>query len=174
LQPFFQADGYPSQPPMSIAEQLYTDLGFYHAPELSLPVAAASTPGSELQVSPLQMALAAASLSGDGVRPAPRLAVAMETPLQGWVILPALSEPMTVFSSTSATDTTQSLMVSDHLFWQWNARVQQANQIFSWSLGGTQPDWQGAPLAVVVLLEEADTSLAGVIGQTLLETATNP
>jgi cell division protein FtsW (lipid II flippase) len=174
LQPFFQADGYPSQPPLSIAEQLYTDLGFYHAPELSLPVAAASTPGSELQVSPLQMALAAASLSGDGVRPAPRLAIAIDTPTKGWVILPALSEPITVFSSTSATDTSRALMVSNHLFWQWNARVQQTNQIFSWSLGGTLPDWLGTPLVVVVLLEENDTNLAGVIGQTLLETATKP
>jgi cell division protein FtsW (lipid II flippase) len=174
LQPFFQAAGYNLWPSLSIAEQLYTDLGFYVPPELRLPVAATSTPGSALRVSPLQMAVAAATLSSDGVRPAPRLAMAVDTPTQGWVILPALSEPVTVFPSVSAADTAQALMVSGQPFWQWNARVNQANQNFSWSLGGTLPNWQGAPLAVAVLLEENDPVEAGLIGQILLEAATNP
>ncbi|HEX7541754.1 MAG TPA: FtsW/RodA/SpoVE family cell cycle protein [Anaerolineales bacterium] len=174
LQPFFQAAGYNMWPSQSIAEQLYSDLGFYVTPELRLPVAATSTPGSALRVSPLQMALAAATLSSDGVRPAPRLAMAVDAPTQGWVILPALSEPVTVFPSVSAEDTAQALMVSGQPFWQWNARVNQANQILSWSLGGTLPNWQSAPLAVVVLLEENDPGGAGLIGQTLLEAATNP
>jgi len=174
LQPFFQAAGYNLWPSQSIAEAWYTVLGFYVTPELSLPVAAASTPGSALRVSPLQMALAAATLSSDGVRPAPRLAMAVDTPSQGWVILPALSESVTVFASASAADTAQALMVSGQPFWQWNGRVTQANQTFSWSLGGTLPDWQGAPLAVVILLEENDPGGAGYIGQTLLEAATHP
>jgi len=174
LQPFFQAAGFNVWPSQSIAEAWYTALGFYVTPELNLPVAAASTPGSALRVSPLQMALAAATLSSDGVRPAPRLVMAVDTPAQGWVILPALSESVTVFASASAANTAQALMVSGQPFWQWNARVTQANQTFSWSLGGTLPDWQGAPLAVVILLEENDPNRAGVIGQTLFEAATHP
>ena len=174
LQPFFQAAGFNVWPSQSIAEAWYTALGFYVTPELSLPVAAAFTPGSALRVSPLQMALAAATLSSDGVRPAPRLVMAVDTPAQGWVILPALSESVTVFASASAANTAQALMVSGQPFWQWNARVTQANQTFSWSLGGTLPDWQGAPLAVVILLEENDPNRAGVIGQTLFEAATHP
>jgi cell division protein FtsW (lipid II flippase) len=174
LQPFFQAAGYNSWPSQSITEQLYTDMGFYITPELRLPVAAASTPGKVLRVSPLQMALATATLSSDGVRPTPRLTMAVDTPTQGWVILPTLSEPVTVFLSVSAAETAQALMVSDQPFWQWNARVSQANQNFSWSLGGTLPNWQGAPLAVVVLLEENDPGGAGLIGQTLLEMAIHP
>lgn len=174
LQPFFQAAGYNLWPSQSIAEAWYTALGFYVTPELSLPVAAASTPGSVLRLSPLQMALAAATLSSDGVRPAPRLVMAVDTPTQGWVILPALSESVTVFASASAADTAQALMISGQPFWQWNAQVTQANQTFSWSLGGTLPDWQGAPLAVVILLEENDPNRAGVIGQTLLKAATHP
>ncbi|MCX6035060.1 MAG: hypothetical protein NTV38_08805 [Chloroflexi bacterium] len=81
---------------------------------------------------------------------------------------------MTVFPSVSAAETAQALMVSGQPFWQWNARVNQANQNFSWSLGGTLPNWQGAPLAVVVLLEENDPGGAGLIGQILLETAIQP
>jgi cell division protein FtsI/penicillin-binding protein 2 len=174
LQPFFQAAGYNTWPSQSIAETMYTALGFFVTPELRLPVAAASTPGNALRISPLQMVLAAATLSSDGVRPGPRLAMAVDTPTQGWVILPALSEPATVFPSTSAADTAQALMVSGQPFWQWTARVTQANQTFSWSLGGTLPNWQGAPLAVVVLLEENDPGRASLIGQNLLETATHP
>jgi hypothetical protein len=174
LQPFFQTAGYILWPSQSIAEQMYTDLGFYVTPELSLPVAAASTPGSALRVSPLQMALASTTLSNEGLRPAPRLAMAVDTPAQGWVILPAFSEPVIVFPSTSAADTAQALMVSGQPFWQWNARVTQVNQTFSWSLGGTLPAGQGAPLAVVVLLEENDSNWAGFIGQTLLEAAVHP
>lgn len=174
LQPFFQAAGFNVWPSQSIAEAWYTALGFYVTPELSLPVAAAFTPGSALRVSPLQMALAAATLSSDGVRPAPRLVMAVDTPAQGWVILPALSEPVTVFPSANAADTAQALMVSGQPFWQWNALVTQVNQAFFWSLGGTLPDWQGAPLAVVVLLEENDPGAAVLIGQTLLEAVTHP
>ncbi len=174
LVPFFRAAGYNSQPVQNIAEHLHTDLGFYITPEVNLPVAAASAPGEALRVSPLQMALAAATLSSDGVRPAARLAMAVDTPTQGWVILPALSEPAMVFPATDAANAAQALMVSGQPFWQWNAIVTQANQAFSWSLGGTLPDWQGAPLAVVVLLEENDASTAGIIGQTLLEAATKP
>jgi cell division protein FtsW (lipid II flippase) len=174
LQPFFQAAGYNLGSSQNIAEQLYTDLGFYVTPELNLPVATASTSGSTLRLSPLQMVLAAATLSNDGVRPAPRLAMAVDTPTQGWVILPALSEPVTVFPSASAADTAQALMVSGQPFWQWNAQVTQTNQTFSWSLDGTLPDWQGAPLAAVVLLEENNPDEAGIIGQTLLEVATQP
>jgi hypothetical protein len=51
-----------------------------------------------LLVSPLQMALAAASLSNGGARPAPRLAAAIDTPQSGWVILPPQTEPVTAFS----------------------------------------------------------------------------
>jgi cell division protein FtsW (lipid II flippase) len=174
LQPFFLAAGYEIPPSQSIAEAWYNALGFFLTPELRLPVAAASTPGSALRVSPLQMALAAATLSSDGVRPAPRLAMAVDTPTQGWVILPTISEPMMVFASASAAETAQALMVNGQPFWQWNATVTQANQTFSWSLGGTLPDWQGTPLAVVILLEENDPNRAGAIGQTLLESATHP
>ena len=174
LRPFFQAAGYTLWPSQSIEETWYTALGFYFTPEFRLQVAAASTPGSALRLSPLQMALAAATLSSGGMRPAPRLAMAVDTPTEGWVILPLLSEPVTVFASVSAADTAQAMMVSGQPFWQWNAIATQANQTYSWSLGGTLPDWQGAPLAVVVLLEENNPGQAGFIGQTLLETAINP
>lgn len=174
LQPFFLAAGYNEWPPQSIAERLYSSLGFYATPELRLPVAAVSTPGSLLRVSPLQMVLAAAILSNEGVRPAPRLAMAVDIPTQSWVILPSLNDPVIVLPSASVAESARALMISGQPFWQWNTVVTQVNQTFSWSLGGTLPDYQGVPLAVVVLLEENAQNLAGLIGRSLLKVATNP
>ncbi len=106
--------------------------------------------------------------------PSPRLAMAVDTPTQGWVILPAPSKTGTIFPSANTGDTTHALMVNSLPFWQWNGVVTQANQSFSWSLGGTLPNGQGTPLAVVVLLEENNPTWAGLIGKSLLETAIQP
>ncbi len=109
------------------------------------------------------MVLAAATLSNQGVRPAPRLAIALDTPAQGWVVLPALSNPEPAFTSTQAAEAAQKLILNDHPFWQWTSQASEGNQDFSWSLGGTLPDYQGVPLAVVVLLEENNSTWAGLI-----------
>ncbi len=174
LNPFFLVAGYSSNPSPSATNQIISDLGFYSDPKLGLPVAGASTPGSILLVSPLQMVLAAATLSNEGVRPAPRLAMAVNTPSQGWVILPALSDPVSVFPAVNADDTAKALKVQGHPFWEWNVSVQQDSLNFSWSLGGTLPEYQGVPLAVVVLLEENNINAAETIGQAILEIATKP
>jgi hypothetical protein len=44
----------------------------------------------------------------------------------------------------------------------------------SWYLAGTLPNWQGAPLAVVVALEENNRPQASLIGRSLLEKAVQP
>ena len=120
------------------------------------------------------MGAGAASLSSGGVRPVPRLAMAVDTPAQGWVVLPALGTPTTVFPAQEITATVTSLMIPGHPFWQWTSQVSEASNHFTWSIGGTMPDWQGTPLAVVVLLEEDDPVRAAHIGQSLLEAATQP
>jgi hypothetical protein len=57
LKPFLLAAGYTAQTAQDKSQELYTTLGFYRSPDLQLPAAAASTPGSTLRVSPLQMVL---------------------------------------------------------------------------------------------------------------------
>ncbi len=174
LRPFFLAAGQSNPPSKDAALQLYSALGFFVTPELRLPVADISIPENTLRVSPLQMVVAAATLSNKGMRPAARLAMAIDIPGQGWVILPALSNSETAFTSTQAAEAAQTLIVNDHPFWQWTTEESKENQDFSWSLGGTLPDYQGVPLAVVVLLEENNLSWAGLIARNLLTEATNP
>jgi cell division protein FtsW (lipid II flippase) len=154
--------------------QAFTVMGFYNVPELHLPVAAASLPGQPLRISPLQMALAASAISDKGLRPAPRLAMAVRTPSQGWVVLPALSQPVQVFSSSSATSAALALMVKGQPLWRWSGTAGTATKPFVWAIGGTLPAWQGFPLAIVVLLEDADQQSAAYISQQVLVAAMQP
>ena len=174
LMPFIKTAGLSPLASQSEAQQLYSDLGFFTSPLINLQVAVASSPQSNIRVTPMQVAIAAATLSNGGVRPAPRLAMAVDTPTQGWVVLPSLSTSTMVFPKISTEETTRSLMGSGQPFWAWNAIVSQTSEVFSWSLGGTLTSWQGAPLAVTVLLEEDNPILAASISQALLIAATNP
>jgi hypothetical protein len=174
LQPFILASGFNVWQTKDFFEEWSAALGFYSSPELRLPVAVASRPETDLLISPLQMALAASALSNHGVRPAPVLAVAVSSPNEGWIILPALSGPVTVFESARATDVTAELIINGLPIWQWNTIVTKGDQVYSWSLGGTLSSEQSTPLAVVVLLEEVDPTMAGAIGKALLEASLNP
>jgi cell division protein FtsW (lipid II flippase) len=173
---FHQTAGLGAYPSKSSAENLYQTLGFYTSPELRLPVAAASASGSELRLSPLQMALAAATISNQGILPTPRLAMAVNTPQQGWVILPPLGEPAEALSAQSATATAESLMVSGQPFWQATGKgvETQEHKTITWYLAGTLPGWQGTPLALVIAIEEDNLALAKYIAQALLTAALEP
>jgi hypothetical protein len=100
--------------------------------------------------------------------------VAVKTPSQGWVILPSLSQPVTVLSSNAAASATQALMVKGQPLWQWSGLAGTTDKPDTWALAGTLPGWQGTPLAVVVLLEKSNRQLAATIGQQLLMAAMQP
>jgi len=155
---------------------LYKDLGFYASPEARLPISVPSPEGElkNLRLSPLQMVVAAASLSHDGIRPAPRIALAVNTPMQGWVVLPALDQATQVFKPNMVLSAMDILAVPSQPYWQWLAAGSSANQPVTWFLAGTLPNWQGTPLTVVVVLEENLPSVARSIGTQLLQKAIQP
>jgi cell division protein FtsW (lipid II flippase) len=166
--------GFPATPPIGTLTQIYTGLGFFETPNLRLPVAAAVSSIPALRISPLQAALAGAALSHAGMRPAPRLAMAVNTPLQGWVVLPALSQPVQALIPNMSDAFAQNNRITGQPFWQWSGPAGTANKPISWALAGTLPDWQGSPLAAVVLLENADQLLAASIARELLTSAIQP
>jgi len=151
--------------------QLYENLGFYSEPQLRMLVTGASTSPDGLRISPLQMALATAALSNNGIRPPARIAVAVNTPQQGWVILPALEKSVEALSAPSARETAQAL-AGENPYWSFTSTTNKTP--LTWFLAGTLPDWSGTPLALVVLLEENNSTLAGKIGKTILNTALQP
>jgi hypothetical protein len=152
-------------------DHLYELLGFYSEPQLRMQVAPAGTTPENLRISPLQMALGGAALSNNGVRPAPRIALAANTPQQGWVVLPPLDEPIETLPESDVHETAQAL-AGEHPYWSF-ASVADNTQI-TWYLAGTLPDWSGSPLALVVLLEKDNPARASQIGGELIQMALQP
>jgi len=137
--------------------------------------------GALLNVSPLQMALAAASLSNGGMRPAPRLVVSVNTPQSGWVMLPVTSQPQQVFSSVEAATAAVALSRSGAEIWQAIAAGDQgvgysweSQPGYAWYIGGTLPDWPGAPLTIAMILEENDPARILEMGRNLIQAAMHP
>ena len=172
---------------------LLDTLGLYTPPALRLETLSSTRPtsagdparlalglpdqGSEtgLRVSPLQMALAVATLSNAGERPAPRLVMAVNTPQAGWVMLPVLSQPQQVFEAQAANDVTASLADEVLPIWQTVAVIPgEAGTGYTWYLGGTLPEWRGAPLALAVLIEESNPQRALELGREILQAALQP
>lgn len=169
----FGLDSNPT-PPQIIA---FVDLlGLYDSPELRLPAGVTTEYGNlnNLHASPLQIILAYSALSNKGIRPAPRITLAVDTPVQGWVIMSAITRPVQVIDEDSAKMVAESLQLLNLPIWQYSASTNEANKNFSWSIAGTLPNWQGTHLTVVVLVETNNIDLANYIGETIITQALEP
>jgi len=159
------------QPTDSALNAYYRELGFFAPPPLNLPVAFDTQ--APPMISPLQAVLAAAALSHNGVIPAPRIATAINTLEQGWVVLPAEGTPREALQAEAANQAAAALIVQGKAYWSHVGQSSLDDGIITWLVAGTLPDWQGTPLALVVTLEENNTFLANHIGDTLLDAALN-
>jgi cell division protein FtsW (lipid II flippase) len=139
--------------------------------------------GAQLHISPLQMALAAASLSNGGKRVLPRLAMAVENPGGGWVMLLVKGLAQQALKEQSAINVTEALAIADLPVWQVVSNVKQADNMqaknevkggYTWYLGGTLPEWKGATIAIAVLLEEDNPQEALRIGHSIFQSALRP
>jgi membrane peptidoglycan carboxypeptidase len=141
-----------------------------------MPVSTPSAIGEtkNIKVSPLQMALAAATLSNTGVRPAPRIALAVNTPQEGWVVLPALGEEFAAFSGEAADTAASAFAKPERAYWEWSTAAKSDDETVVWYMGGTLPSWRGSPLSLALLLESDDLAAANRIGEGILDTAVSP
>ncbi len=177
----------------AIAQQLRADqmIDLFHllsldrSPQITLPVAPVinyqSQDSSErlalgegkMKVSPLQMALAASALSPAGIIPAPRIAMAVNTPTESWVILPGdqTTENPRLESRANAI---KMLQMENLPAWQVTATAQGDNGKISWFLAGTNADWQGIPLSLAIVLEQDDPETAKLIGDEILQSMLLP
>lgn len=164
-------------------EDLFARLGFYSRPEIRMETAAAGSPEnfdllqdalgqSDLRVSPLQMAAAAASISSGGFRPGVQIAMMVRAPGGDWVSLPALERPVQVFSPQAASSTARALSSEKGLYWEATALASAGpGRMYTWYLAGTEPNWGGSPLAMALILEAADPEFARETGQGILRAA---
>ncbi len=167
-------------------QSLFEKISLYQAPELRLPTASggsqhnisdpsAEALGEKIRLSPLQAALAAATLSDLGNWPAPSLVTAIKTPQAGWIPLPALEKSHPVLTVTASDSVATSLSVNGKTYWQASAVAPNGSDKWvTWYLAGTTPDWQESPLALALLLEENNPAVAQEIGQSVLEAAMIP
>ncbi|NMB90044.1 MAG: hypothetical protein GYA17_16930, partial [Chloroflexi bacterium] len=161
-------------------DDFYRDIGFADVHDLGLPVAVPLLPDagsdptldavgdSALRVTPMHMAIAAAGLSNGGVLSSPFLVMAVNTPQQGWVVLPT-GQGKRALPEAQAAQAVRLLALPDLPAWQSLGTAQTEGHPLTWYLAGTLPEWQGSPLAVVVILEERDPALAQKIGRSILE-----
>jgi len=170
LTPLVQARFSVSIPGADALQDFYRQLGMYEAPRIDLPAAFDSRDvGPEaLVASPLNVLLAASTLSNDGVIPPPRIALAVDTNEQGWVILPPIGEPVAVISPSAADDAAISLLVKGKPYWSHALQSVDTKSSVTWLIGGSVPDWGGVPVALVVALEEGNIPYAEKIQELIL------
>jgi hypothetical protein len=65
-------------------------------------------------------------------------------------------------------------MVKGQPLWRWSGMAGTSDKPFAWAMGGTLPAWQGTPLAIVVLLEDADQQWAAYLTRQVLVAAMQP
>lgn len=176
LEPFQRALSFSGIPRPDTLGTTHETFGFDRIPQLRTQVAEAilNPDGTDPHVSPLQVALAAAALSNHGTIPAPRIATAVNTPNEGWVVLPALGTPFESVPAAAADGTAESFQVEGENYWAYTGEAESDETRVTWFMAGTIPNWQATPLVVVVLLEDDNPSLAERIGKELLVDAMNP
>lgn len=157
---------------------IYQSAGFFSQPEIALAQAptiqthvlerkTAIIGSNDAAVTPLQMVLAAASISAGGSRPSPRIAMAVNTPAQGWVILPTGRETQS-YSAEGISMVMEHFGDGDISVWNATASVPTGNGLVHWFIGGTNHEWQGTPMAIAVVIEEGTAKEAADLGKSLL------
>lgn len=168
---------------------LLAELGFHQSPQIRLDVQEAFIPRglptptvtafgqADVLVSPLQMALAAAILSNQGLRPTPNFLLEAEAYDGHWVDYRETGSGSQVFSPSASAQTTQLLRDNVYPLWETTAyAVTETGQKLTWYLAGSLPESVQSEdqFTVVVLLEKADPILTEKIGQQLLLEAISP
>jgi len=140
-----------------------------------MPVAFDETAGNttHLRASPLQISLAAAALSSHGVMPAPRIATAVNTSEQGWVVLPTLAQPKMVLPESAVNEAAITFIQEGKTYWSYISQASFEKTNVTWLLAGTVPEWKGTPLTLVVILEENNGPLVKQVGEELLDAVLN-
>ncbi|MEJ5224946.1 MAG: FtsW/RodA/SpoVE family cell cycle protein, partial [Anaerolineales bacterium] len=163
----------------------YKLMGIFTAPQIPMPVARPQQvdASAAVRVSPLQMAIAAATLSNNGLRPTAQIAMAINTPQVGWVILPTQPAADTQLDREALAEGLGRYTQEGTPFWGvTSTEITTPNtQSGSWNfIGGTMPDWTGTPIAVAVVIENAQGDIANPvlraqeIGVRLMQAAISP
>lgn len=166
----------------SIADFL-GNLDLFSQPALHLDIAMVEQPGIEesaaylqgiepLTITPLQMALAASTITNNGTRPGPRIVNAYLSPAGDWETIPKLSTSKEVLSPEISAEVSNLMQVPGESYWEVSALLETSDEKpVSWWVAGTTTAWPGQPITIVVLLESADQLKAEEIGTSLINSS---
>lgn len=129
----------------------------------------------DINVSPIQMAMVAATISNNGARPAPALVNSYLTPEGSWQALGPAKTVAVVHTPSLAAEIQSELRSSNQTIWyQVGHALINGQEPLTWYIGGTTPDWSATPLAIAVAIEDDASKLALDIGNTLLNLSVSP
>ncbi|MFZ3069736.1 MAG: FtsW/RodA/SpoVE family cell cycle protein [Anaerolineaceae bacterium] len=176
----------------SVSGQDLTELmrlmGLFSAPTIALEVAPPHPDPSlygdlsawlpraqETTVSPLQMALVAATFTNDGVQPAPKLVNSYLNEKGEWIAFADSGDPIPVIETELARRVRDQFQSQTQSIWFQNGHATiSENETLTWYIGGTTPAWTGTPLAIAIAIEGSNPELTQQIGSQLLSLTTNP
>lgn len=163
--------------------KLYKDVGFDQELLLPLEVSVPILPESVasysdlfsgkagILLSPAQVAVAVASLSNSGRVIAPRIATAFSPNQIDWHLFEQGQAPRILPNFEPELAATM-LTSGNYPGWEVSASAAYQGTSVSWYAAGTPSDWLGAPLTIVVALENTPAVTAREIGRTVLLSAT--
>ncbi len=161
--------------------QAYSRYGWYQIPNLPLPENQIDDPGGitniktaavgqeNLAISPVQMAITAASISASGTRPSAKLVMAYRDPEDKWKLLETNQTTRQVFSKKTVLEMQELTLMDDLPAWGVVGKgLMGTDKWVTWFVGGTTQDWKGAPLSVAIALEEDNAAKALDLGRIIL------
>jgi cell division protein FtsW (lipid II flippase) len=164
---------------------LYRNLGLFDQPELQIESSNADVMpafsdfnalyhgDTNLLVTPLQMALAAASLSNNGYLVQPSLVTSYRKPDSDWLTISNDLERK-VIPSIDVKNAASLLHQGTLPGWEISAAVPIKNGELDWFIKGTPDNWRGTPFVVVVALENSSAESAKNVGTSIFSAAISP
>jgi cell division protein FtsI/penicillin-binding protein 2 len=135
-------------------------------PEVIADLKSLYTGDADLLVSPIQVAVMASVLSNGGYKVEPRLLTGYQPQKGNWQLFPDQLN-QTLIRDLNTSDAASKLTLDTGTGWEISAYAQHAQAAVSWYVTGTPADWTGAPLVMVVALENGTAAQARTIGRQL-------
>jgi hypothetical protein len=125
--------------------------------------------GQPAGYSPLQVALAAAAVTGGGLRPAPQIVLAERAPDGAWESPAPTGKPASVYGAGQVQRLLDRLKMTPDSWWQTAVIAPRATDAATWLVGGSLPNRPGPSYAIAIILEEENPALVARIAGELLK-----
>lgn len=121
---------------------------------------------NRLRVNPLQIAQSASIFSNHGMRSDLGILFAVNASQKDWIVVFNPKQEQ-IISPNEANDIMQHLLSDEISGWEITAKNTDSNKSVSWYVAGTPSDWEGQPLIIVIVFENANAEVVQNAGRDL-------